>query len=485
MTETTTQEGLPDPITSNVEGTPITGSTDDIIKQSVQLNRKRAEEGTLAFDDGPTERTWHLTTNPTLKEATDKITAEKKVEFGREYLQSFGMNPTDDEAHQIGDEAAARGRKPSEPPAPRKIGVADNEGRIFQPIDDLHRHLWMRDDTGTAKEVTRAVTNNREVAAAAEAEEIARLEQVARELEFARLQGEGQDASPQAQRVEATPAAPTGQQPVAAAPTVAQPQQPQASDPLAKERQALVAEQRRLGEINQLSAAELNLHVQSEQWRSWARQNFPELKDAAQLEYVRRTNPGRWAQLEKANHQINLRNQQIGQIRAARDLKERQIGEIRQQQQKAALVEYKKAEDDKYAAWANKNLPQFRSDKGMAQHREAVKQILRDTGMTDVQIAQQWDNGFLRPFGFQVTLAKAAAYEIQRQQLANRDVALAHKSTAAPQPLQPGVFMPTRGVDEESNIGRLERNLGAAQGERASLRAATRLLQAQRRAGRL
>ena len=87
---------------------PITGSTDEIIKESVRdLNRKRESEGRLVRDDGPTERTWHLTTNPTLKQATDKITAEKKIELGKEYLRGWGMNPTDGEAHAVADEAAA------------------------------------------------------------------------------------------------------------------------------------------------------------------------------------------------------------------------------------------------------------------------------------------------------------------------------------------------------------------------------------------
>jgi hypothetical protein len=481
MTDTI-QESVPDPITANVEGAPITagGDHDKIVESVRELNKRREAEGSLVADEGPTERKWEgavpESSNPNspglpLREATRAISDTHKRELGDQYLKSFGVsNPDPAASYIIADEASKMGRQPSELPMQR-VGVATNAGEPLAPVDD--RAPYTEADGDNLRNVTRAVTNYRELAAAADAEEVARLEQVARELEWQRLQGEQPPESSSTDTPTSTP-----EQPAAPRPQPAQ-------DPLAKERAALVAEQRRLAEVNQLSAAEVNLHAQAEQWRVWANSNFPELKDAAQLEHTRQFNPQRYAQLEKADAQIRLRQQKIAELRQGRDLRERQIGEIRSQQQKAALVEYKAAEDRKYSEWANKALPQYRTEKGITQHREYVKKVLRETGLSDAQIQQQWDSGYLRPLGFQQVLAKAAAWEHQRAQMANRDVALAHKRAPAVQPLQPGVFQPSRGGADEADIARAERHLAGAVGERASLRAATQLLQARRSAGRL
>lgn len=191
-------------------------------------------------DAGPTERTWPFNTDVTLKQATQSLGDVHKTELGREYLRSWGMNPTDAEAHAVADLASGMGRKPSELPM-QKIGVADNSGQIHSPPDDLHPYT--AEHGGNIREVTKAQGNFREVMAAAEAEQIAELEQQAREIEWARLQGEQPQESP-AQTAQSEPR-----------PAVQSQLQP--ADPTMAERAAIAQEQQRLAELRRLSVDEV------------------------------------------------------------------------------------------------------------------------------------------------------------------------------------------------------------------------------------
>jgi len=458
-----------------------------LIRQGVKELNKRREQGGTVLDVSevhePTERTWPYNTDVTLKQAAQASDDQHKTELGREYLRGWGMNPTDAEAHAVADNAAALGRKPSELPM-QKIGVATDEGEIYPEIRDMDRFIWDQPAAANAREATRAVTNFRQAAAVAQAEEIADLERVAREIEWNRIQGEQpQEASQESP----TQTAQSEPRPAVQSQPQSQPR-PAQDDPTAAERAAIAQEQQRLSELRRLSVDEVRTWSKIDQLDTWAR-SIPEFsnRNAAQQTYTR--DPQRYAQLQKSLQNYQARraslSQELSQHQQQRQLREGQWQQHQNALQQSALKEWVASEDAKYGAWAKDALPpEYKSDEGQVRLQKAAREVLRATGLTDAQITEQWSNGFLRSLGFQQVIAKAAAFHDQQNNGAERRRALAARRPPPVQALTPGTYRPASS-DVQGDIERLERNLEAASGERASLRAATRLLQAQRSAGRL
>src|SRR5262249_33568303 len=244
------QETLPDPISSQIESPIDTGSDEANIRQAMRESQKRREETgqDSGFDDAGADtrarpHEWSGaglisekdSTREALQKAATHQTDTRKLEMGRAYLAATGAQPDDDFAYRGADLAAQMGRKPSELPTQKAL-TADRYGNVLEPIGDMDRRLWERDDVvANVREGTRIRAQGREPMPAAEEAQIAEAEQAAREAEYQRLEG---TQSPEVQGQSPT----VGEPSVAVATATDQPvTQPQAAapDPLAQERAAL------------------------------------------------------------------------------------------------------------------------------------------------------------------------------------------------------------------------------------------------------
>src|SRR5262249_55595695 len=127
----------------------------------------------------------------------------------------------------------------------------------------------------------------------------------------------------------------------------------------------------------------------------------------------------RYQQLQSIDQKIRGLEAQAAQHRQARLVREHQIGQHQQAQANGARQQFIDGEDAKYRTWVDKAMPQYSAPAGRARLQEAAGKVLRATGMTDKQIRQQWDAGFLRPFGFQQVIAQAAAHLDAQEQMQN------------------------------------------------------------------
>src|SRR5262249_58917214 len=131
------QETLPDPISSQIESPIDTGSDEANIRQAMRESQKRRED--ISEKDS---------TREALQKAATHQTDTRKLEMGRAYLAATGAQPDDDFAYRGADLAAQMGRKPSELPTQKAL-TADRYGNVLEPIADMDRRLWERDDVVT------------------------------------------------------------------------------------------------------------------------------------------------------------------------------------------------------------------------------------------------------------------------------------------------------------------------------------------------
>ena len=108
---------------------------------------------------------------------------------------------------------------------------------------------------------------------------------------------------------------------------------------------------------------------------------------------------------------------QAAQHRQARLVREHQIGQYQQAQTNAARQQFIAAEDDKFGEWLSREMPEYASGAARTRLQNAAHKVLRSTGLSDAQIKQQWDAGYLRPLGFQTTIAMAAAHLDQQERM--------------------------------------------------------------------
>lgn len=262
-------------------------------------------------------------------------------------------------------------------------------------------------------------------------------------------------------------------------PEPVQPEQPQV-DPLREERARLAREQAQLNELRRASVDELRAASQAQQWREHAYANYPELRDQNALNATFTRNPARYQELQNIDQRIRGLEAQAAQHRQARLIREGQIAQAQQAQTNAARSQFIASEDAKYQTWIAEAMPQYNSPAGRARLQEAATKVLRSTGLTDAQIRQQWDSGYLRPFGFQQVIAQAAAHLDAQERVKN----IANKRAPVPPVQVPGVYRPA-GAGDEDGIRSLEAQMKGASTQREYLALARRLTQAKRAAGQL
>jgi hypothetical protein len=108
---------------------------------------------------------------------------------------------------------------------------------------------------------------------------------------------------------------------------------------------------------------------------------------------------------------------------------------------------------------------------------------LQRAGVPEDKVNQLWRSGALRAVETQMILARAGAWELMQERQAKAREGMADKRAPIPPVQRPGVARP-HGADAEADIHTLERQVANLSGN-AQLRAATRLTQARRAAGRL
>jgi hypothetical protein len=339
------------------------------------------------------------------------------------------------------------------------------DGKVLQPLGDYVKP-WKLDDKdlfANVQESARAMREFREATARAEN---AIVEDIDTGLEAQALEQQQAEVVEQAQQAAPPP------EPV---------QQPQ-PDPLAQERARLAQEQAQLSELRRVSVDELRAASQAQQWREYAYQNFPELKDQNALSTTYTKNPARFQELQKIDQHVRGLEAQAAQHRQARQVREGQIAQVQAKQADAARRQFIDGEDAKYQAWVSKAMPQYATGPGKARLNEAAHKVLRATGLTDAQIKQQWDAGYLRPLGFQQVIAQAAAHLDTQEQMRKATNRSREISNQRYRPPVTSYAAQPRGMADEELVRSLERQLESATGQKA-LRIATQLTQARRQLG--
>jgi hypothetical protein len=218
-------------------------------------------------------------------------------------------------------------------------------------------------------------------------------------------------------------------------------------------------------------------------WNAAFYKQFPEATNAAALAETQQRNPARFAQIQQAATKVA---QNIdGWMKAgaaATEARERQEAEIVQRQQAATRVAWEnyKAQHDELA---QQRIPELQDAQKKFAMQAETKAMLKDRGFDDREVAAAW-NGHtgvsLRDYRVQSVIADATRWRMAQARAKD----IASKRAPVPPVMRPGTYRPA-GADSEADIGRLERALSGARGERAALRAATKLTQARRAAGRL
>src|SRR5262249_2135554 len=159
----------------------------------------------------------------------------------------------------------------------------------------------------------------------------------------------------------------------------------------------------------------------------------------------------------------------------ARLTRQSELADFQRKQTDVEVAKYNRANDEAFQKQFAKEYP----GQNVRELSGYVMQALRKNGVDDARITQLWQSGALRGVETQMLLARAGMFEMA--QATARDL---NSKRVPPPPVQrPGVYRPAGSGDEE-NIAALGRALDASTGNQ-SLRAATRLMQAKRRAGQL
>jgi hypothetical protein len=262
-------------------------------------------------------------------------------------------------------------------------------------------------------------------------------------------------------------------------PQVQQP--PQLPDPTAQERQRLQAQANAVAAARQMTDQEIDARREATAIGRWAQQTYSPAVlsgDPNALAYLAKTDPQGYENLRLAgqhwgHHQNTLR--QVGQLRQAEAIK---VHTARQQQ-----LDTWGADQDRQAVEAVKrDLPQFtRDDASFDKLRAATRRAMLSAGWSEPEINQMWKSGQLRSVQTQRALAKLGAFQMMQDARANLD---SHKAKPLP-PVSPGMHREAS-VDSDADIAALERSIERARpGSPDQIRAAAKLTQAMRRAGRI
>lgn len=452
---------------------PITGSGDEqIVREATRQREREWEQGVGGPDPFAEQRAPVVErrydgrdkSGRTLRQASTEVSLAKTLERPDVQFAKAAQGLTDEQVlaaakdpawikantgwtRQEADEFVRTGQTPAVPIVP-----FDERRGFMEQLRD-HEPVLGRpaNEAMNLKEATRQSKNAREVV------ELTRQELARQEAEALALQSSQQQAKP------AEAAQPAQQAPQPA------PQQP---DPLARERQRLAFEAGAHAELRQASSDELLAMTTAEQIIA----AFPELKNEAAIRDTYARNPQRFQQLQGAAQALQNCQAQYQRANEVRSVREAQLQQAEAAHINAVYREYSKANDDAFAA----RTPEMQNSTKAQELRAATRKMMHDVGFSEDEINNAWAGKFgvpLRDYRVQQLLADSARWRMAQAKARN-------VTRASVPPVQrPGVARP-RGADSEADIGRLERELATATGDRA-IKLGTKLHQARRRAGQL
>jgi hypothetical protein len=387
--------------------------------------------------------------------------------FGMTDEQILGIAKNEDYLRSLGyseNEAAIYARR-VETPAQKPI-LANERTGIREPIKDHERILF---DAGSRDVFRNAREAQREMRLGHDVEQVLTRQQMA--------EAEAQALALQQQ----APAAEAPVQPASAPqPAVEAAAQPQV-DPVTFEAGKLNAARVAYMNAAKLSAVEWDAQSKVAAAEQMLRQQFPFHGNQAATQEAARNQPQLFQQYRQALGHVQpwaqQLTQQYNQARQSRVAQEAQAAQYEQAVVRSRWHAYREQNDN----LAQERIAELRDPKQSAAFRSATRAALKDLGFSENELTAAWDGrtGFsLRDYRVQAMVADGVRWR-QAQAKANQ-------VTRAPLPpvQRPGVARP-RGADSEADFARLERALDGAGNVRAALRAATKLTQAKRAAGRL
>jgi hypothetical protein len=311
-----------------------------------------------------------------LNEAVDNLQYSRGVVLGEE-LRRAGVSG--DEIDNLVVELAKGD------PGPSRVGMIDDKGNEIEPLGrEIDRAL-------SPAETADYVKNWRAKRAAEQAELFARITGEAEAQQLAEQQQANEQRAPEPQ------------------------QQPQQPDPVAQERQRLAAERAAVENIKRMGAAEYGLAVGQHQLMSALAREFGDITNMAEVEALKTSNPQRYARLQQA---VNLgwqQEQQLGALRTQRQAHETRVVQHQQAVQMRARENWNRAADQKFEEQLAQEMPHYVEGPARKELSDRVEKMLKASGMTDQQIAAEYNGGSLRTPVAQMALAKAAAFELMTE----------------------------------------------------------------------
>jgi hypothetical protein len=423
------------------------------------IERRYADEP-LTLDRDDEDAVWQGT--KTLRQASKDLSFSRLMDRGSALLNA-GLS-SDAAVAVVNAELATQG-KPTEMPF-TKVGLVREDGTLVNELADHDGPILGMDENvafKNPKDAARFVGNYRDAVAAEQQKLLDELNQRQAVEQQAAEQQQLQAAEAEQAKLDEQKRSQEAQQAEA---TRKQLEQQQAA--LAWEKTA-TAEERKLVDVYN-------------SWEQWAAK-IPELVSYEALQRSQQTNPARYAEIMKQARRGKeiqaraiARSKELYEVQQARAM---QHAAQYQAQTAAARSQFNDAQDARFEEMLKKELPEFSTGDVRRALNKAAKDELRSYGMTDQQIAHEYDHGQLRSAEAQLMLAKAATHRLIRE----KRIAMASKRAPIPPVLAPGVSRP-RGAGDIENVRALERQLAGAKG-RKSLDLAQQLTRAKRAAGML
>jgi hypothetical protein len=403
--QTVVQRSIPDPI----EG----ASEEERLRASVrELNEKRQREGTavevgeppaLHYDDDKPKKLRQVAKDTSDYHRLQKDDAQFLIKQGMSPKEVLDLSKNEEwlrgaNPKWSSGEVREFARTGEMPPTP--IGLIKEDGfgqkTLREPLADKSIFDLPADEAlKNPREATREQQNFRaELQRQQEALllEIAGAEQQQAEAEKSRVEEE--------QRAEETRAAEQKK--------AQEQQQAEAT------RAQLAQQQAALEWERSANAADRQLFDVFNSWERWGKAT-PEVWDLQARERTRLTNPARYAEIMK-NLQRGIeiqqsavaRSKELYELRKGREL----LGAV---QQREARSQYNVAQDARFEELVKKELPEFATGNARVALNKAAKDELRSYGMTDQQIAHEFNHGQLRSAEAQMMLAKAATHRVLKR----------------------------------------------------------------------
>src|SRR5262249_24012798 len=145
----------------------------------------------------------------------------------------------------------------------------------------------------------------------------------------------------------------------------------------------------------------------------------------------------------------------LGELNEIRQGRAQQYNAVMGQVHAAHRARYNEAADNWFNQWIAQEMPEFSKGKNLQALQRAANEEMRATGLSEAQIAHEWNYGTLRHPAAQQMITKLAYNRLLRENMENlRNNHRRHP----PQPQAPGTWM-QRGGDHDADIERLQRRL--------------------------